>query len=228
MSFPRNIFAHFPSFLTCIIVATTYLTVSNASQKYLRMTTSNSISGISGGMTRNLQSECRNSCRSDEVVRVIIKTSNKAGKRKAMKCSMSEIALDPQNDFKIETETNGYILGISICAEDRTIIENTNGVTSVEYEQIYIPLQSGCKKDCSVGEIDRVLIQTSNEIGKDNALLCSMSTSSSSSSRSDVEIKMGEGYILGIGVCSNDRTILVNTNGITHVEDDHQVFILDP
>merc|ERR1740129_951702 len=55
-----------------------------------------------------------------------------------------------------------------------------------------------------------------------------MSTSSSSSSRSDVEIKMGEGYILGIGVCSNDRTILVNTNGITHVEDDHQVFILDP
>jgi len=163
----RNIFFSNLSSLSIYILVITSLTkITFASKSYLRLANNE----------RNLQqqSTCTQSCNSDEIIRVLVKTSDKAGKKNALACSMSEFSTDPQDDVKIKTPDGGFILGISICLDDRLSIENINGVTSVEDDQVYIPLNSDCRKDCSSDEIERVLIQTSNELGKDNALTCSM------------------------------------------------------
>lgn len=70
-------------------------------------------------------------------------------------------------------------------------------------------------------------------MGKDLAVLCSKTSSVSSGPSTDIEIKMGDGYILGIGVCPSDRIVLetmslTNTTGIMHVEDDGVVSIATP
>lgn len=212
----RNIFLlNLSSLSIYILVITTSLTKSTfASKSYLRLANNE----------RNLQkkSKCTQSCNSDEIVRVLIKTSDKTGKKNALSCSMSESSTDPQDDMKIKTPDGGFILGIAICLDDRLAIENLDGIINVEDDQVYIALNSDCRKDCRPDEIERVLIQTSNELGKDNALTCSMA---SKYTRGNVEIKLGSGYILGIGVCPLDRTVLENAEGIKYVEDDHDVYI---
>ena len=172
---------------------------------------------------RGLQSKpnCAKSCNPDEIVRVLIKTSNRTGKKNAKSCSMSALASDPQDDIKLKTGDGGFILGIGICPQDRSIIESLRGVTSVEDDQVYIALNSDCKQDCGADEIEKVLVSTHNELGKDNALSCSMALPN----RGNVEIKMSQGYILGIGVCSNDRAVLEKAEGIKYVENDHDVYI---
>ena len=168
------------------------------------------------------KSKCKNRCKSDEIVRVLIKTSNKTGKKNALSCSMSKLSSDPQDDMEIKTLDGGFILGTSICPEDRSAVKKSKGVSSVKDDQVYIALNSDCTKDCSSDEIERVVIQTSNELGKDNALTCSMA---SRDKRGNVEIKMGQGYILGIGVCPSDKIVLQSAEGVQNVEDDRDVYV---
>lgn len=202
------------SFFAHVLVTSLIISMVNALDKNLRII----------GNKRSLQSQCKKDCDFEEIVHVLIETTNEIGKNNTLDCSMPMPVTNSQEeeeDFVEMNMGNANILGIDICPGDKTILENSEGVLYVEYDQDMKAQQdSNCKMDCSLNEIERVLVLTISETGKENALTCSMT-----SSLGDIEIKMNDGYILGMGICPGDRSTLQNLTGIELVEDDHEVSI---
>jgi len=191
-----------------VYISMSFISMSKASNTKLRVRNK-----------RNLRSQCEKSCNSNEIVRVLVETANETGKNNALECSMSGSA---NTDIKIG---DGYILGFAVCPDDRTALEESEGVFFVEDDQVMTTLDSDCKKDCNSDEIDRVLVTTRDEAGKENALMCSMT--SMTDKGGDTEKRRDEGYILGIGICPDDKTALENLEGVFSVEDDQDMTVLD-
>lgn len=82
-----------------------------------------------------------------------------------------------------------------------------------------------CSKDCASDEQVDVLVQTSNELGKQNALDCFVVTEKRPQ---PTIIGLSEGYILGITICADDETALNNSTGVLYVEPDYPVYIANP
>lgn len=82
-----------------------------------------------------------------------------------------------------------------------------------------------CSKDCPPEELTNILVQTTNEEGKLNALSCSVTTEERPE---PIIIELGKGYILGMTICEGDQTELEKLPGVLFVEPDHIVSIANP
>lgn len=80
---------------------------------------------------------------------------------------------------------------------------------------------SSCSKDCTPDDAVKVLIQTSGDEGKANALNCSVAIEG----HEPLIIQLGDGYIVGTAICESDKQSLSEAPGIDLIEDDQVVSI---
>ena len=69
----------------------------------------------------------------------------------------------------------------------------------------------------------KVLVQASNEEGKENALKCAKVPIMGNPD--PTIIKMSAGFIIGMFICESDKQELLQAPGIVNVEDDHEMSI---
>ena len=83
-----------------------------------------------------------------------------------------------------------------------------------------------CFTDCASDELVPVIVQTSTENGKVEALKCLVPTEER---LEPMEIELsGEGeYILAFSICEDARDEMLNTTGIVNVEDDQMIYVDD-
>jgi len=80
---------------------------------------------------------------------------------------------------------------------------------------------SACTKDCTPEESVKVLVQTTSDEGKANALNCSIAIEG----KEPLIISLGDGQIVGMAMCESDKAKLMEQDGIELIEDDGVVSI---
>merc|ERR1712125_69395 len=139
---------------------------------------------------------------------------------------------------------DGQIVGMAMCESDKAKLMEQDGIALIEDDGVVsiaknetdtdvvdsevtdvatdaVGTMSACTKDCTPEESVKVLVQTTSDEGKANALNCSIEIEG----KEPLIISLGDGQIVGMAMCESDKAKLMEQNGIALIEVDGVVSI---